>query len=459
MKKMLFLTALCAMSLSFFAACGDDKPGVEEEVFGPANQGNQNNPGDPNNPGGKQDSTNQDTTNILKTFPDLFVYYPGAKFIYKRTVDTGLTEKITWTVTDYNEQTKTATVQRKTSGSEPDEIEIRSLSNGMIEFGEGGDFKAVVSDRGKVGYLYNYRPSIPSGIYGYLTDVYEVEDIAVPGGKSSAGVTVGANYDPIVGYHDSYLWDWKISESWCSECGFVRASHFSSNGKEYPITSSRINIEMLAYDIPMPDGTRRSFIPDGCETYDVTDTYCTYSHFTAPSQLYDALSFYWNDKKNQNVMRYNLYMLWYEDGWTYGPVVAGYEDNTQFSGWFKGKATSGSAIGGPRDSESFDCEGYYGTTIRSGIYFPEGNYVYFVMVENIVNEGTPTFDDTEFVLIVIDYENDYGSFRVKLLDDGTVDLWDDSSAQTRAGARHTAPVKVSKPDASILAGPARKLKP
>ena len=450
MKKSLFLTALCAVSLSFLTACDEDKPQLEsdDEFVSDDDGGNQNNQGD--------DPANNNTQ---VSFPNLFVYYPGAKFIYKRTVSTGLSQKLTWTVTDYNEQTKTATVETQYSDEEPSSMEIRSLSNGMIEFSTGGGYKAVVSDRGEVGYMFNYRPSIPSGIYGSLTDKFEVENIAVPGGKSSAGVTIGASYQPYVGFHDSYLWDWQMSESWCSECGFVRSSNFWSNGKEYPISSSRSNIELLAYDIPMPDGTRRSYIPAGCETYDVTDTYCTYFHLSANTQRYDDLSFYWNDKKNQNVMRYNLYMLWYDEGWTYGQVQVGSADKTEFSGWFKGKATSDRAIGGPRDSESFDCAGYYRTWDRSAYYFPEGYYVYFVMVENTVDVGVPSVDDTEFVLICIDYENDcVGSVRVAMLDDGTVDLWGGSSAQTRAGVGITAPVKVSKPDPSMIIGPVHKLK-
>lgn len=449
MKKILFLTALCAVSFSFFTACDDEKPRLadDEEYVSDDESGDEDN-----------GNGNQGGTDNQVTFPNLFVYYKGAQFIYKRTVSTGLTEKLTWTVTDYNDQTKTATVQTQYSGEEPSEMQIRGLSNGMIEFSSGGGYKAVVNDRGEVGYMFNYRPSIPSGIYGSLTDKYEVETVSVPGGKASAGVTIGASYQPYTGFHDSYLWDWQMSETWCSECGFVRSSSFWSNGKEYPISSSRSNIELLAYDIPMPDGTRRTYIPDGCETYDVTDTYCTYFHHSASSQRYDSMGFYWNDKKNKNVMRYTLNALWYEDGWNYARLVEDTQYRTELSGWFKGEKSWGQAIGGPRDGEMFDCSARYGTQMKSAYYLNEGYYLYCVLVENIVNEGVPT-DDTEFILICRDYENDcVGSVRVKLLDDGTVDLWDDSSAQTRAGVRLTAPVKVSKPDASILAGPARKMK-
>jgi len=456
MKKTLFLTALCLVSFSLFTACVKDDPQMqrddfEEEFRDDDEGGGQNNS---NGDGQGQDSNGNDNV----TYPDCFVYYPGAKFIYKRTIDNKTSSKFTWTVTDYEESTKTATIVTQYTDSDPGSMQIRSMSNGMIAFSSGGTFKPVVNEHNEVGYMFNYKPSIPSGIYGSLTDKVEIENISVPGGKSSVGISVGASYQPYTGFHDSYLWDWKISESWCSECGFVRASSFWSNGKEYPISSSRTNIELLAYDIPMPDGTHRSYMPSDCETYDVTDTYCTYFHHSASSQRYDSMGFYWNDKKNKNVMRYTLNTLWYEDGWNYARLAADTQYRTELSGWFKGEKSWGQAIGGPRDGEMFDCSGRYGTQMKSAYYLNEGYYLYCVLVENIVNEGVPT-EDTEFILICRDYENDcVGSVRVVLLDNGVIDAYDNQSTQTRAAGFSIAGITINKPDPSMIDGPVHKLK-
>ena len=456
MKKTLFLTALCLVSFSLFTACVKDDPQMqrddfEEEFRDDDEGGGQNNS---NGDGQGQDSNGNDNV----TYPDCFVYYPGAQFVYKRTIDNKKSSKFSWTVTDYDASTKTATIQTQYPDSDPGTIQIRSLSNGMIAFSSGSTFKPVVSERNEVGYMFNYRPSIPSGIYGSLDDKVSVGSVSIPGG-SSVGITVGASYQPYKGFHDSYTWDWQMSETWCTECGFVRASSFWSNGKEYPIQSSRSNTELVAYDIPMPDGTRRTYIPAGCETYDVTDTYCTYFHMTASSQRYDDLSFYWNDKRNKNVMRYTLNILWYNEGWKYAQIVAKSSEHTRFSGWFDGEPFSIAAIGGPRDGVVFDCTGYYCTSDRSGYYFNEGTYVYFVLVENIVQTGVPT-DETEFVGIMIDHSytgpTPYG-YRVRLLEDGTAELWDTpSSVQTRASG--SGPIKVLTPDPSMITGPIHELK-
>lgn len=445
MKKTLFLATLCAIAFTLFSSCDQDKPlrdDIDEEIESQDDDEGNGNGTTPTDP-------------IQQNYPDCFVYYyPGSQFIYKRTVGSDLSEKVVWTVTDYDAQTKTATIQTQYPDEDPGTMQIRN-NNGMIEFSKSGSFKPVVSSTGDVSYMFNYKPSIPSGIYGSLTDKVSVNSVSIPGG-SSVGMTVGAAYQPYTGYHDSYLWDWQISETWSTECGFLRESSFWSNGKEYPISSSRSSMELIAYDIPMPDGTHKGYIPAGCETYDVTDTYCTYSHFSASTQRYDNMFFYWNDKKNKNVMRYTLNILWFEDGWKYAQVIAKSEYHTEFGGWFKGKESWGTAIGGPLNGVMFDCRGSYGTPMKSNYYLNEGTFVYFVLVENMIQVATPT-DDTEFVAIQITY-NDWASpysIRVRLYEDGTADAWDNSSSAPR---RSGGSINVLKPDPSMITGPVHDLK-
>ena len=449
MKKTLFLTALCLVSFSLFSSCDDTKPlseindeeyseGDKDDDEGDEGDGGQGGQGTPNTP--------------QTSYPDCFVYYyPGSQFIYKRTVSTGLTQKVVWTVTDYDDQTKTATIQTQYPDEDPGTMQIRN-NNGMIEFSKSGGFKPVVSSSGEVGYMFNYKPSIPSGIYGSLNDKVSVNSVSIPGG-TSVGMTVSASYQPYTGFHDSYLWDWQISETWCTECGFLRESSFWSNGKEYPISSSRSSMELIAYDIPLPDGTHKGYLPPNCETYDVTDTYCTYFHHPANTQRYDDLRFHWNDKRNQNVTRYTLNILWYDEGWKYSQVVPQSGDRTEFLGWFNGEKYGGNAIGGTQDGVSFDCIGLYKTQDKSAYYFNEGTYVYFVLVENVVQSAVPT-DDTEFIGIRINYAAYItSSIRVRLLDNGTADVWDEPAPRRSSGA-----LKVLKPDPSMITGPIHELK-
>ena len=445
MKKTLFLAAFCAATIALTIACDEDDPirPDEDEQEIPADE--QGDPG--NNQGGQN---NQGSQNTQTSYPDCFVYYPGAQFIYKRTSGKA-SSKFTWTVTDYDKQTLTATIETQEQDSDPGEMKIRRGSNGMIEITKNGFFEPVANSSGEVNYLFNYKPKIPSGIYGSLDDKVSVSTVSVPGGKSSAGFSVSASYQPYTGFHDSYTWDWQISETWCQECGFVRSSSYWCNGKEYPISSSRSSIEIMAYDIPMPDGTRRTYIPDGCETYDVTDLYCTYSHFTASTRRYDCMFFYWNDYRNRNVLRYTLNILWYDEGWCYAPVVVGDADKTEFLGWFKGEKYSASA--------DHNCAGYYSTWDKSGYYFNEGTFVYCVLVENTVYTGVPTAE-TEFIAIQITH-NVYAlpkSIRVELGEDGKVyEYTPSSNVSTRADASSGA-FTPTKPDPSMLIGPIRKLK-
>ena len=449
MKKTLFLAALCAVSFSLFTACDKPSRDFDDERYSEGGQDDDESEGEgggtPSNPNGNQ--------NTQQNYPDCFVYYyPGSQFIYKRTVGSDLKQKVVWTVTDYNAQTKTATIQTQYPDEDPGEIQIRN-NNGMIEFTKYGEFKPVVSSTGDVNYLFNYKPSIPSGIYGSLSDKVSVSSVSIPGG-TSVGMSVGASYQPYTGFHDSYTWDWDISETWCTECGFLRESSYWCNGKEYPISSSRSSMELIAYDIPLPDGTHKGYIPSGCETYDVTDTYCTYTHFTASTQRYDNMFFYWNDKKNKNVMRYTMNILWYEDGWKYAQMIAKSEYHTEFGGWFTGKESWGTAIGGPKNGVMFDCRGSYGTPIKSNYYLNEGTYIYFVLVENMVQVATPT-NDTEFVAIQITYD-DWASpysIRIRLNEDGTADPWDTSAPRRAPGS-----LKVLKPDPSMITGPIHELK-
>ena len=183
---------------------------------------------------------------------------------------------------------------------------------------------------------------------------------------------------------------------------------------------------------------------------------------------YSALSFYWNDSRNSNVMRYNPYVIWNSGGtWTYAQITGDSHPQWTLYSWFVGKATSGSVIGGPKNGVKFDCEGSYIAATRSQSYTPFGEngspaygyYVMFVMAENDIAVGQPDIDDTWFCGISIpDPSYNYGdtySDRVKLLDNGTVDYYSAASAHPSKSA--AGPFRPAIPDPSMIAGPVYQL--
>ena len=442
MKK--YLSLLLVFALAGAAVSCEDTP--LDEIDDETPQGNT--PGtNPGNGGGSSSVA----------VPDCFVYFKGAKFIFTRTLDTGKSIKITWDVTDYNSSTQTATISSKVGDDNPGSFQIRKSSKG-IEFNQGGSWKATTDGDAGINFLLGSKlNSIPSGIYGSVPNKTKLVTVSIPGGKSSQGFSISSSYQPTTGYHDSFMFDYSSGETWCTECGIVSAGYQYRNGKEYPIFVSTYETKLVAYDIPMPDGSRRTYMPAGATVYDVADTYISYSQHPAKTQRYASMFFYWNDTKNSNVMRYVPCALWYDGGWKYAQITEDMNVRWSFYSWFIGKASSGSPIGGPKDGVSFGCSGLYLSEDGSQSYTPFGtasspNYGYFVLfvlAENSIAMGEPDLDRTEFALIEIpDPSTSYAAMtysdRVQLNDDGTVDYY----TKTKGGH----PVRPSVPDPSMISG-------
>ena len=445
MKKTICLFAICSAILFALPSCKEkDNP----------HHGNNTETDDPGtNPG----------SGMTVNMPDCFVFYKDAKFIYKRTLNTGTSSKITWDVTAYNASTKTATISVKNGDSDPTTMQIRSGSKG-IEFSSGGSWKALTDGGSEVNFIFGmHLNSIPSGCYGSIKNTTKIGTITIPGGRSSQGFQTGSSYSSTTGYHDSFMFDYSSGESWSTECGLTHAGYEYRNGNETPIFVNTYTVDLVAYDIPMPNGTRRTYMPSGSTVYDVTDTYITYNQHPANTQRYASMFFYFNDKKNSrsDILRYNPYVLWYENSWQYGQITNAYNTRWELSGWFAGKAFSASPSGGPRSGESFDCAGLYSYNNGSQAYTPfqdngvpvYGSYVFFVMAETNIAVGQPDIDNTEFCYLQIPDASNYAasaySIRVKLLDDGTIDTY------TKAGT----PLRIhpTVPDPSMVIGPVRQL--
>lgn len=395
---------------------------------------------------------NTDPGTSTVTLPDCFVYYKGATFIFKRTVDNSRSSKITWVVTDYNSSNNTATIQETAGDSEPTTFQIRKGSKG-IEFNKGS-WKQLTDGGTEINFMNGMAlNSIPLGAYGSVNHKTKVENVSIPGGKTSAGFSISSSYSS---NHDEFLFDYASGEEWSTECGFVSSSYWYQDGREYPIYTMRVNVELVAYDIPMPNGSRRTYTPAGSEVYDVTDTNFSCYQNDYSNQRYACIFGYWNDKKNTNVMRYQLCVLWYDNGWQYGHLSENFHTKWSFSYWFAGEAHSGRAIGGSYDGVNFDCEGHYSSFFGSQSYSPfdtEGAWVFFVLAENAVSVGVPS-DDTVFCYLYIPNDGSASStysVRVKLLDDGNIDAYYSAPAKPLHGVRPTVP----SPD--MIEGPIHKL--
>lgn len=441
MKKLAFLFLAFGILAAPLTSCKKDDP-VKKDTT------EEQKPGE---------SSGQGSGTTTASMPDCFVYYKGATFIFKRTLDSGTSSKITWVVTDYNNSTKTATVQETAGDNAPTTFQIRKGSK-CIEFNKSGSWKPLTDGGTEINFMNGSAlNSIPSGIYGSVNNNTKVESVNIPGGKTSAGFSISSSYQPYSGMHDSFLFDYSSGESWSTECGFVSSGYWYQNGKEYPIYTMRTTVELVAYDIPMPDGTRRSYAPAGSTVYDVTDTNFSCYQNDYRNQRYACIFGYWNDKKNTNVMRYQLCVLWYDNGWTYGQVTNDLHKKWELSCWFAGKAYSGKAIGGAYDGESFDCEGHYSSFTGSQSYSPfdqAGYYTFFVLAENAISVGEPTLDDTVFCLLYIPNDGSASSTysaRVKPLEDGTVGDYYAAPAKSGIGITPTIP----SPD--MIEGPIRKL--
>ena len=475
MKRSLFLAASLCAALLTFTSCSDDKSSPTNSVSDSYYQGGYTEYGDygdagnygSGNNGGYNGNTQSGTA---VSVPDCFVYFPGAKFTYKRTLDDGRVSKITWEVTDFDASTYTATILEKFGDNEPSTKRIRKGNNGVIEFESSGSWKAVTDGGTEINFMMGSKlNSIPSGCYGSVKNSTKLTSATLPGGTTSQGFSIGSEYTSTTGYHDSFMFDYSSGETWSTEAGLTRASYAYRNGKEYPIFVNTTDIELVAYDIPMPDGTRRTYQPAGSTIYDVEDTHVSYTQFPANTQRYAAMFFYWNDPKNTNVMRYTLYAVWFNEGtssWNYSQITSDMNTWWTFYGWFAGTPYSGNVIGGPKAGLQYQCEGMYSSSERSQSYTPFGTalspnygwFIFFIMAENSVATGEIDMEKTEFVAIEIPDPNEvYAastySTRVTLFDDGTFDVYDESAASTYAP-----PIRPSVPDKKWITGPIRRLK-
>ena len=399
----------------------------------------------------------EDSSSGAAAVPDCFVYYKGATFIFKRTLDTGTSSKITWTVTDFNSSSNTATVQEIWGDNDPTTFQIRKGSK-SIEFNKGSGWKQLTDGGSGINFMNGSDlNSIPSGCYGSVKKKTDIETVSIPGGKSSSGFSISSYYQNATGTHDSFLFDYSSGESWSTQCGFVSSGYWYQNGKEYPIFSQRTTVELIAYDIPMPDGSRRTYLPSGSTIYDVTETNQSCYQNDYKTQRYACIFTYWNDKKNTNVMRYQLCVLWYDNGWQYGHLTNDFHSRWDLSGWFAGEPYWSTATGGQYDGVRFDCCGHYSSSSGSQSYSPfdaAGYYTFFVLAENAVAVGEPDIDNTVFCLLYIPNDGNAASTyseRVKPLDDGTVGAYNSAPAKSSSG------IVTGIPPMDLIDGPVYKL--
>lgn len=317
---------------------------------------------------------------------DCFVYYPGATFTYVITDKNNKQTKMVWTVSSYDTGTQTASINVTYSDdTAPTTIQIRKLSNNALEYLTGSSWYNLTNPTGEVNLLQAGVASKPSGLYGSVISKITPSNISTPNGASSSGYRITSSYDNTS--NDSFSYDDENSEEWSSECGLVRSSRFISNMKEYPPYTFRKNVELASYSIPMPDGTVRSYAPASATVYPVQNLTVDY----AMLKDYDAAFFGWNDSRNSDVITYNLYNLYEEDGIWYAEKMKTTAGQWKLEAWFEGKEHSGSIVERTHLGELLSIE-------RVSL-LPVGMFTFAVTAETTYGESDLEDPNSEFVKV------------------------------------------------------------
>jgi hypothetical protein len=193
---------------------------------------------------------------------DTFVYYENSNFLFIIKDGTSGTNKtrMTWEVTDYQPSTKVATISMtldpaSTGTPLPETFYFRKVRSGALEYsGNGTSWKNLTDERGDINYLFGSTASKPSALWGDVDTYIDAATVAYPGGTST-GYKVKSEYDAST--NDPYFYTNYTYEYYCEETGFTKSEKFISDMQYFPIFSYKREVELVAYEINLPDGTTR----------------------------------------------------------------------------------------------------------------------------------------------------------------------------------------------------------
>lgn len=385
-KRLFTILTLATAASICFVSCDTENDPAKEDIVNddPDNPSDPDNPTDPTDPG---DNPSQQQK------LDCFVYYKDATFLYIYTSYDNKKTKLFWQVNDYDKTTCVASITQTMlcdTGNETSEFKLKKESDGSISYSQDGTAWTSRTNQSKEwNFMFISKASRPSGCFGNIMNKVQISDVTGPDGKSAQGYIVSSDYDN--SREDYYMYDDISHESWSPECGLAQSFKHISNMQSYPTYTYQADYKLVAYYIPMPDGTVRSYSPDEPAMKAVTNLSAHSSDLRNTSSKCSMITFIWNDFANTNVFKYNLYNMYQDpsDGNWYRQKV--FSDNeAELGSWFIGVA---------------DCEdinhkdnlrGTYSTRSGSGLSFPEGYYFFYVTAESLSFETS--FDDiTEII--------------------------------------------------------------
>jgi hypothetical protein len=194
------------------------------------------------------------------TIDDCFVYFENSTFLFvikdgKSTIKTTMME---WTVTSYNSSTQVATINctLDPSGTQtplPSTFYFRKATSGALEYSSNGSTWENLTDKtGDLNFLFGTKAAKPSSLLGDVDNGIEATTVSYPEG-SSAGYKVFSEYG--ASGNDSYMFSDYTKEFYSIITGFTKSISYYYEGKDYPPTIYKREVELVNFKIHLPDGT------------------------------------------------------------------------------------------------------------------------------------------------------------------------------------------------------------
>ena len=262
------------------------------------------------------------SVNNTSSTASVFPYYKDSEFIFviKKGVSTVTTTPMTWTVTEYDSATKTATISNSVepANSLPATFYFRVASNGGLEYSPNKSSWVNLTDpdnSSDVKFLFGTKAAKPSSLLGSVANGVKTATVKIPEGTSS-GLEVYSKYQ--AGHNDAYFYSDHSEEQYC-DVGFAYSSSFTSDQSDYPPFTSKRVIELVSYKIYLPDGNIKEagqLKPDAPSNLSASyiKNQSTWNSSTGTYEKRTYVSLTWKDNSD-NETQFNLYIKVPESDW------------------------------------------------------------------------------------------------------------------------------------------------
>ena len=249
---------------------------------------------------------------------DVFVYYPNSEFIFAIKTGTSSvnTSLMTWNVTNYNSETKVATISNTivpnlTNVAVPSQFYFRKVSSGAMEYSSNGSSWMNLTDpNGSVNFMFVTKAAKPSSLWGSVSNLIKHSYYVDYPGGSDEGYRVESKYNS--SSSDSYWFTEYSYECFSTYVGMTSSETYTSDHSWYPPFTYKREIDLVSYKIYMPDGTIRE--GGATKPNAPTNLNATYkknqSIWNSNTGQYENRSYVWltwNDNSN-NEIKFNVYI-------------------------------------------------------------------------------------------------------------------------------------------------------